>query len=134
MTKGKVSIKTRKFFTNRLLNRKQFVVDILHPGQPSLSNTQLREKLAEQYKVANPQTIVLFGFKTKFGGGKTSGFASIYDSLQDAKLVEPKYKLARSKVISISKQGRRLKKEKKNRASAVRGKEKTKVMGAQKKK
>ncbi|EFC46954.1 predicted protein [Naegleria gruberi] len=133
MTAGKTSIKVRQFFTNRLLNRKQFVVDILHPGQPSLSSAQLKEKLAEQFKVANPQTIMLTGFKTKFGGGKSSGFANIYDSIQDIKLVEAKHKLARNKLITLKKDGRRLKKEKKNRAAAVRGKEKTKVKGANKK-
>ncbi|KAG2388505.1 hypothetical protein C9374_000669 [Naegleria lovaniensis] len=134
MTKGKITIKTRKFFTNRLLNRKQFVVDILHPGQVQLSSAQLKEKLAEKYKVNNPQTIVLGGFRTKFGGGKTTGFASIYDSVQDVKLVEPKHKLVKNKLVEVKKEGRRLKKEKKNRASIVRGKERAKVRGGAKKK
>lgn len=37
--------------TNRLLARKQMVVDVLHPGQPSVKKTEIREKLAKMYKV-----------------------------------------------------------------------------------
>ena len=36
-----------------------------------------------------------FSFRTVFGGGKSSGFALIYNSLDDAKKFEPKYRLAR---------------------------------------
>ncbi|KAF6159882.1 hypothetical protein GIB67_032966 [Kingdonia uniflora] len=32
-----VTIRTRKFMTNRLLSRKQFVIDVLHPGRPNVS-------------------------------------------------------------------------------------------------
>lgn len=36
-----------------------------------------------------------FSYRTVFGGGKSSGFALIYNSLDDAKKFEPKYRLAR---------------------------------------
>lgn len=39
--------------TNRLLARKQMVVDVLHPGQPSVKKTEIREKIAKMYKVSN---------------------------------------------------------------------------------
>lgn len=42
-----------------------------------------------------PDVIFCFGFRTKFGGGKTSGFGLIYDSLDFAKKFEPKYRLQR---------------------------------------
>lgn len=45
------TIRTRKFMTNRLLCRKQMVCDVLHPGQPSVKKTEIREKLAKMYKV-----------------------------------------------------------------------------------
>ncbi|XP_060605676.1 small ribosomal subunit protein eS24-like [Ruditapes philippinarum] len=88
------TIRTRKFMTNRLLCRKQMVVDCLHPGKATLAKTEVREKLARMYKTT-PDVIFCFGFKTQFGGGKTSGFALIYDSLDFAKKFEPKYRLAR---------------------------------------
>lgn len=42
-----------------------------------------------------PDVVFVFGFKTQFGGGKTTGFAMIYDSLDYAKKNEPKYRLTR---------------------------------------
>lgn len=42
-----------------------------------------------------PDVVFVFGFKTQFGGGKTTGFGMIYDSLDYAKKNEPKYRLQR---------------------------------------
>jgi small subunit ribosomal protein S24e len=50
MQADSVTIRTRKFQTNRLLQRKQFVVDIIHPGRPNVSHKELGEKLAKLYK------------------------------------------------------------------------------------
>ena len=47
------------------------------------------------YKVSEANRIITFGFRTDFGGGKSTGFALIYDSIEDAKKYEPKYRLAR---------------------------------------
>jgi len=38
---------------------------------------------------------LLFGFKVAFGGGRSTGFGMIYDSLVAAKKFEPKYRLTR---------------------------------------
>ena len=42
-----------------------------------------------------PDVIFVFGFRTHFGGGKTTGFGMIYDPLDYAKKNEPKCRLAR---------------------------------------
>uniref|UniRef100_A0A804K8Z1 40S ribosomal protein S24 n=1 Tax=Musa acuminata subsp. malaccensis TaxID=214687 RepID=A0A804K8Z1_MUSAM len=47
-----VTIRTRKFMTNRLLSRKQFVIDVLHPGRTNVSKAELKEKLAKLYEVS----------------------------------------------------------------------------------
>lgn len=47
------------------------------------------------HKGAKPETTILFGFRTAFGGGKSTGFCLIYDSVEDAKRLEPKYRLVR---------------------------------------
>ena len=39
--------------------------------------------------------VFTFGFKTNFGGGKSSGFALIYDTMDFAKKFEPKFRLVR---------------------------------------
>lgn len=127
MAGDKFTIRTRKFMTNRLLNRKQMVVDVFHPGMASVSKAQLSESLAEQYRVANPQTIVLFGFRIAFGGGKSTGFAIIYDTLEDRSLVEPKFRQARAGLAEKKETSRKQIKELKNRRKKVRGKKKAAV-------
>ena len=70
------------------------MVDILHPGRPNVSKAEVREKLAKVYKTT-PDVIFCFGFKTAYGGGRSTGFSLIYDSLDFAKKFEPKYRLTR---------------------------------------
>lgn len=120
------TIRTRKFLTNRLLQRRQMVVDILHPGKANIPKTEVREKLAKMYKTT-ADVIFCFGFKTIFGGGRSTGFALIYDSLKDAKAIEPKYRLARHGLYEKPKTSRKQRKEKKNRMKKVRGMKKLKV-------
>ncbi|CAN6470354.1 unnamed protein product [Victoria cruziana] len=90
-----VTIRTRKFMTNRLLSRKQFVIDVLHPGRANVSKVELKEKLAKMYDVRDHNTIFVFKFRTHFGGGKSTGFGLIYDTVENAKKYEPKYRLIR---------------------------------------
>lgn len=51
--------------------------------------------IATTYKVQDPSTVFVFGFKTQFGGGKSTGFGLIYDNLAAAKKFEPKHRLVR---------------------------------------
>merc|ERR1712223_1856794 len=123
------TIRTRKFLTNRLLNRKQMVVDVLHPGRATVPKTEVREKLATMYK-STPDVIFCFGFRTQFGGGKTTGFALIYDSLDFAKKFEPKHRLVRHGLLTIKKDSCKQRKERKNKQKKVRGTKKAKVGAA----
>ena len=56
---------------------------------------ELKEKLANLYEVKDPNTIFVFKFRTHFGGGKSTGFGLIYDTVDNAKKYEPKYRLIR---------------------------------------
>merc|ERR1711924_441689 len=87
-----ITVRTRKFMTNRLLQRKQMIVDIIHPDSATPKKTEVRDALAKNYKT-QADHIIAFGFKTVFGGGKTSGFALIYDSVEAAKKNEPRFRL-----------------------------------------
>ena len=89
-----VTLRTRKFLTNRLLQRKQFVLDVLHPGRPNVSKTELSEKLATIYKTDKAR-VVTFGFRTVFGGGRSTGFALVYEDEAAQRKFEPKYRLVR---------------------------------------
>merc|ERR1712033_78251 len=108
------TIRTRKFMSNRLLMRRQMVVDVLHPGKATVSKQELRDKLARIYK-STADCVMCFGFKTVFGGGKTTGFALIYDSLDYLKKYEPKYRLQRHGLYEKAKGTRKQRKERKNR-------------------
>ena len=46
-------------------------------------------------QVQDNSCCLLFGFKVAFGGGRSTGFGMIYDSLVAAKKFEPKYRLTR---------------------------------------
>merc|ERR1712133_98568 len=103
------------------------VDDVLHPGKSSVSKTDIREKLAKLYN-CTPDRVFAFGFKTNFGGGKSTGFALVYDTMDYAKKFEPKYRLIRQGVIEAkAKTSRKQKKERKNRTKKVRGIAKAKV-------
>lgn len=116
-----VTVRTRKFIRNPLLARRQFVIDVLHPNRANVSKDELREKLASIYK-SDKDTVSVFGFRTQYGGGKSTGFGLIYDSAEALKKFEPRYRLVRygmaNKIEKISKQQRA---QKKNRGLKTRG-------------
>lgn len=122
-----ITVRTRKFITNRLLARRQFVVDILHPSRPNVSKVELSEKLAALYKTDKAR-VVTFGLRTQYGGGRSTGFALIYDDEVSQKKFEPKHRLVRSGLAKkVDKPGRKLRKERKNRAKKFRGTKKSKA-------
>ena len=122
MADASVTVRTRKFMRNGLLNRRQMVVDVHHPGRANVSKKELRTKLASMYSVKNSDSIILFGFRTAFGGGKSTGFGIIYDTVNDAKATERHYRLVRMGLAETkAKMGRKGIKEMKNRGKKVRG-------------
>nr|AHA44494.1 40S ribosomal-like protein [Pectinaria gouldii] len=125
------TVRTRKFMTNRLLSRRQMVVDIRHHGQ-TVSKNEVREKLAKMYKTTS-DLCFCFGFHTVFGGGKTTGFCLIYDNMDAAKKFEPNYRLVRAGLkAKVTRTARKQRKERKNKQKKVRGTKKSKVGSAKK--
>lgn len=49
---------------------------------------------------ANKDQVNVFGLQTQYGGGKTTGFALVYDSPEALKKFEPHYRLVRVGVAS----------------------------------
>ena len=91
-----VTLRTRKFMRNSLMQRRQMVIDVIHPNKANVSKADLREMIVKSHSVKDPKTIFLFGFRTKFGGGKSTGFGLIYDTIADAQKFEPKHRLVRA--------------------------------------
>lgn len=83
--------------------------DVLHPNRANVSKDDLRAKLSELYK-SNKDQVSVFGLRTQYGGGKTTGFALIYDSGEAMKRFEPHYRLVRygqaNKIEKASRQQR----------------------------
>ncbi|KAK4502257.1 hypothetical protein PRZ48_005682 [Zasmidium cellare] len=132
MSESQVTLRTRKFIRNPLLGRKQMVVDVLHPSRPNVSKDELREKLSQLYKTSKDQVSV-FGFRTQYGGGKSTGFALLYDSAEAMKKFEPHYRLVRyGQATKIEKASRQQRKQRKNRSKEFRGTAKTKGASSKK--
>jgi small subunit ribosomal protein S24e len=89
----------------------KFCSDVLHPNRPNVSKDDIRTKLGELYK-SNKDSVSVFGFRTQFGGGKSTGFALVYDSNEALKKFEPHYRLVRydfaKKIEKASRQQRTL--------------------------
>ena len=58
----------------------------------NVSKAAIKEKLGKMLK-AKEDSIVVFGLKTKFGGGRSSGFALIYDNADARKKYDCKSRL-----------------------------------------
>eukprot|EP00612_Vaucheria_litorea_P005522 CAMPEP_0171459970 /NCGR_PEP_ID=MMETSP0945-20130129/5031_1 /TAXON_ID=109269 /ORGANISM="Vaucheria litorea, Strain CCMP2940" /LENGTH=132 /DNA_ID=CAMNT_0011986075 /DNA_START=30 /DNA_END=428 /DNA_ORIENTATION=- len=127
-------IRTRKLMRNRLLMRKQMVLEILHPQQPCPSREAVKEKVAKMFKVKDSKCISIFGFRTIYGGGKTSGFCLVYDNVIAFKKFEPKYRQTRNGEKFKEKVPRQQRKERKNRAKKFTGTKDRKALRASRKK
>jgi len=124
--KKNVTVRTRKFKTNKLLRRKQMILDVIHPNLPNVPKTELQTRIGKVYH-SDPANVVLFGFKTHFGGGKSTGFCLIYDDQSSLKEFEPKYRLVRAGLAKAKEGSRKQKKERKNRQKKLKGTKKASV-------
>merc|ERR1712188_333750 len=138
-TKGTITIRPRKLLTNRLLQRRQMILDVHHPGMATPDKEKLKTMLAEYLSKAkghkaSAEATVIFGMKTCFGGGKSTCFALAYDSVDAAKKHEPKHRLIQAGHIEKPgiQVGRKQRKEKKNREKKFRGTRKEKRVRAAK--
>ena len=71
------------------------VVDVTHPGKAAVSKKDLTAMIAKLHKVDDLKTIVLYGFDSSFGGGLSTGFGLIYDSVEALMKFEPNYRKTR---------------------------------------
>ncbi|CAJ0569028.1 unnamed protein product, partial [Mesorhabditis spiculigera] len=109
------------------------VVEIIHPGRPSVSKDEIRDKIAHIYKTTK-DLVIAYGFRCQYGGGRSAGFALVYDSMDFCKKFEPKHRLIRFGLATKKeKGGRKQRKEKKNRMKKVRGTKKAAAGTAAKK-
>jgi len=96
------------------------IVDIIHPGKANVPRSELQETIGAMYK-SDPKCVMLFGFRTQFGGGKSTGFCHIYANVDAAKKFEPKHRLIRAGLQEKKETSRKQIKESKNRGKKIRG-------------
>eukprot|EP01119_Soliformovum_irregulare_P004390 TRINITY_DN1537_c0_g1_i1.p1 TRINITY_DN1537_c0_g1~~TRINITY_DN1537_c0_g1_i1.p1 ORF type:complete len:149 (-),score=49.41 TRINITY_DN1537_c0_g1_i1:151-558(-) len=125
-------VRTKKLLVNPLLQRKQMVVEVIHTGRAALNRNEVRDAVAKMFKIKTARLVVIYGLETVYGGGRSTGFALIYDNEKALEQFEPKYRLIRNGTGTRVSFSRKQKKEKKNRMKKVRGTKKT-AAGAGKK-
>jgi small subunit ribosomal protein S24e len=96
------------------------IIDVLHPGRANVAKKELQDVVGGMFKT-DSKLVVLFGFRTKFGGGKSTGFCLIYDSEESMRKFEPKSRLIRHGFGERVEKSRKAIKEAKNKGLKVRG-------------
>ena len=70
---------------------------------------------------ADPKLISVFGFDTKFGGGKSTGFCLVYDNEESFRKFEPKHRQVFNGFAEKKETSRKAMKEAKNKGLKIRG-------------
>jgi len=73
---------------------------LIHPEMANVPKTQIKSKLASMFKTKE-ENISVYGLKTKFGGGRSTGFALLYDSVDSKKKFDIKTLLRRVSILSF---------------------------------
>jgi small subunit ribosomal protein S24e len=84
--------------------------------------------MAKMYKVSDEKLVMVYGFKTAFGGGKSTGFGLIYDNMKSLQAYEPRYRLSRIGLFKKAESSRKQRKERKNKANCVVGVKKAEIL------
>ena len=72
-----------------LLDQFLQVVELIHPEMSGVKKADIRAQMGKKFKVSEDR-ISVFGVKPRYGGGRSSGFVSIYDDLDARKKYDTK--------------------------------------------
>ena len=67
---------------------------MIHPEMPGVKKTSIKAEISKKFK-ASEDRIAVFGLKPKFGGGRSSGFVTVYDDVDARKKYDTKTNLFR---------------------------------------
>jgi small subunit ribosomal protein S24e len=93
---GQMEVKITQEQYNSLLKRKEITFEIDHSqdkGTPA--RLEIRQRLADILKI-KPEVVYVKRMVTKAGTMRATGSANAYDSVEQAKLIELKYVIARN--------------------------------------
>ncbi|KAG9389949.1 Ribosomal protein S24e [Carpediemonas membranifera] len=114
------TVRTRKMMNNAVIGRRQAIVDIHHPGMANVSREEIKQKLVATFKIKDAECCILHGFRTQFGGNKSTGFCLIYNKREEMMKFEPKFRLVRAGLETKVESSRQQRHQRKNRAKKVR--------------
>ena len=70
------------------------VVELIHPEMSGVKKADIKAQIGKKFKVSEDR-IAVFGVKPRYGGGRSSGFVSIYDDLDARRKYDTKTQLFR---------------------------------------
>jgi small subunit ribosomal protein S24e len=71
------------------------LLDVYHEGKPNVSKVELKTLISSKYGW-DIKNLVLLGFRTAFGGNRSTGFALAYDGPQYLVKYEPTHRLRKA--------------------------------------
>mmetsp|Transcript_1908 Transcript_1908/g.2109 ORF Transcript_1908/g.2109 Transcript_1908/m.2109 type:complete len:137 (-) Transcript_1908:76-486(-) len=96
-----VIIRAKKIKKNKLLLRRQMVIDVIHPGKDCITKAKLQDALGEMFECKDSKQVVLYGTRHAYGGGRSTCMCLIYETIAAAKQFEPKFRLARVGLATV---------------------------------
>ncbi len=83
---------------NPLLNRIEIRFRVRHPKAPTPKREDVRNLIAANLNVEKDR-VIIDKMHTPFGIHETRGYAKVYNTVEDAKKIEPDYILRRNKLL-----------------------------------
>lgn len=73
---------------------------MIHPEMAGVKKANIRAEISKKFKAAEDR-IAVFGLKPKFGGGRSSGFVTVYDDIDARKKYDTKSNLFRVGILVL---------------------------------
>ncbi len=73
-------------------------MDVYHEGKPNVSQADLKVLINTKYGW-DAKNLVLYGFRTAFGGNRSTGFCLAYDNQQYLVKYEPNFRLRKLAIL-----------------------------------
>ena len=99
-----------------------------------VKKSAIKAEIAKKFKIQNQEErIAVFGLKARFGGGRSSGFVTVYDDADARNKYDTKVNKYRDGIVARPKlQSRKLRKDVKSKRLRVKGTAKSKVQAGKK--
>ena len=74
---------------------------MIHPEMAGVKKSSIKAEISKKFK-ASEDRIAVFGLKPKFGGGRSSGFVTVYDDVDARKKYDTKANLFRVSAVQFT--------------------------------